>query len=107
MKDENGAVVGIGPDLPGQLALGAPAMFDACYYLKTRSKLRTPGMATSRYTEHYLITSNDGLHVGKNRSNLNGVALLAPEETFDITTGQGDFTSIRNKILAGYQTLPA
>lgn len=104
-KDENGAVTGIGPDLPGQLFLGAPALFDAAFYLKTRAKLRTPGLATSRYIEHYLVTSNDGTHIGKNRNNLAGKAILDPEEVFDIQTGAGSFTAIRDKILAGYQTL--
>lgn len=106
-KDENGAITGIGPDLPGQLFLGAPALFDSVLYLKTRSKLRTPADPKSRFTEHYLITQNDGCHVGKDRNNINGKAPLAPEEVFDIGTGAGSFTALRDKILAGYQTLPA
>ena len=106
-KDENGAVTGIGPDLPGQLFLGAPALFDAAFYLKTRSKLRKLGDPLSRYTEHYLVTTNDGLHVGKNRANVNGVPPLAPEEVFDIQTGQGDFNYVYSKILAGYSAAKA
>lgn len=106
-KDENGAITGVGPDLPGQLFLGAPAMFDTALYLKTRSKLRQPGVATSRYTEHYLISTNDGVHVAKDRNNIGGKSILAAEEVFDITTGQGDFNFIYNKILAGYSSAKA
>jgi AAA domain-containing protein len=106
-KDENGVITGIGPDLPGQLFLGAPALFDGAYYLKTRSKLRIPGQATSRYTEHYLITGADGVHIAKERNNTGGVSPLAYEEVFDVKTGQGDFTYIRNKILASYSQTKA
>lgn len=101
-KDENGAVVGIGPDLPGQLFLGAPAMFDSVLYLKTRPKLRIPGNAATRFTEHYLVTQNDGFHVGKDRNNVGGKPPLAAEEVFDIASGVGTFVQLRDKIVAAY-----
>lgn len=101
-KDENGVVTGIGPDLPGQLFLGAPAMFDSVLYLKTRSKLRVAGNPATRYTEHFIITQNDGFHVGKDRNNCHGKPPLAAEEVFDITTGVGNFQALQSKIAAAY-----
>lgn len=105
-KDENGAIVSIGPDLPGQLFLGAPALFYSVLYLKARPKFRVPGQPTSRYTEHYLVTTNDGLHVGKDRNNASGKAMLTPEEVFDKQSGTGSFTQLHAKIVAGYQAAP-
>ncbi len=102
-KDENGVVTGIGPDLPGQLFLGAPAMFDSVLYFKTRKKLRTPGNAASAYTEYYIITENDGFHVGKDRNNAGpGKSILQREEIFDLSTGAGSFSDLYAKILAAY-----
>src|SRR5277367_3223611 len=39
-KDADGAPVAVGPDLPGQMFLAAPSMFDCVYYLKTRKAFR-------------------------------------------------------------------
>jgi hypothetical protein len=104
-KDENGAVTGIGPDLPGQLFMGAPAMFDQTFYIKTRAKLRVPGNPLTKFTERYIISQPDGIHIAKDRNNNAGVAFLAPEEVFDLTNGAGSFPFLRDKILAGYAAI--
>jgi hypothetical protein len=102
-KDADGAPVAVGPDLPGQMFLAAPAMFDLCLYAKTRSKLKVPTDPKSKFTEYYLLTRNDGFHVGGDRNNIGGKAILAPEEIYDITTGQGNFPYIQKKLLDAYQ----
>ncbi len=107
-KDENGVVTGIGPDLPGQLFLGAPAMFDSVLYFKTRNKLRIPGNAASAYTEYYIITENDGFHVGKDRNNAGpGKSILQRQEIFDLASGKGSFSDLHAKILAAYNPIVA
>jgi hypothetical protein len=102
-KDADGAPVAVGPDLPGQMFLAAPSMFDCVYYLKTRKAFKVATDPKTAYTQHYLLTKNDGFHVGGDRNNIDGRAILAPEEIFDITTGQGTFPAIQAKILAAYQ----
>lgn len=101
-KDENGVVVSIGPDLPGQLALGAPALFDTVLYLKSRKVLRDPRDPKSAFYERYFVTGNDGIHIAKDRNSVNGRSFLAPEEIFDLEKGTGTFTYLLNKILAGH-----
>lgn len=104
-KDENGAVISCGPDLPGQMYLAAPAMFDTVLYLKTRKAFRDPRDAKTAYTQHYFVTRNDGFHVGKDRNNAAGKAILAPEEIFDPQAGVGTFPALYAKIAAAYQEL--
>lgn len=101
-KDENGVVTSIGPDLPGQLALGAPALFDTVLYLKARKVLRDPRDPRSAYYERYFVTSADGVHVAKDRNSAGSRAFLSPEEIFDPTTGAGTFNTLFKKILAGH-----
>jgi hypothetical protein len=97
-RDDNGLVTAIGPDLPGQLFLGAPAMFDTVLYLKVRKVLRDPKDPKSAYYQRYFITGNDGLHIAKDRN----VAALDAEEVFDLSTGQGTFEYLYKKILAAH-----
>jgi AAA domain len=93
----------IGPDLAGQMFLGAPAMFDFVLRLRTRPKLRNPADPKTRYGERYFITNQEQGVIAKCRSNSKGVALLDREEIFDLTTGQGTFPYMLDKILKGYQ----
>ena len=92
----------IGPDLAGQMFLGAPAMFDFVLRLRVRPKLRTIGDPKSRYGERYFITNQESGTIAKCRSNSKGLALLDREEIFDLGTGQGTFDYMIKKILAGY-----
>lgn len=92
----------IGPELAGQMFLGAPAMFDFVFRLRTRPRLRDPKDAKSRYTERYLVTQQESGVIAKSRANNGGVGILDREEIFDITTGQGGFPYILNKLIAGY-----
>jgi hypothetical protein len=92
----------IGPDLAGQMFLGAPAMFDFVLRLRTRPKLRNPVDAKTRYSERYFITGAESGVIAKCRSNANGLSLLDREEIFDLATGQGSFEYLRVKILRGY-----
>lgn len=101
-KDENGVIMRIGPDLAGQMFAGAPAMFDFVFYFKTRKKLRTPGVKASEYVEHYFITQNDGMHLGKCRSVVDDTALLPPEVVVDLKSGAGCFPDVLKIIEDGY-----
>lgn len=94
----------IGPDLAGQMFLGAPAMFDFVLRLRTRPKLRNPADPRSRYNERYFLTTQESGVIAKCRGNSNGTSLLDREEIFDLTTGQGSFDYLLNKILKGYET---
>lgn len=106
VKDADGAIKSLAPDLPGALADAAPGMFDAVLYLKGRKKLRNPADKKSEYTERYFITENDGYHTGaKCRSSLNGKCLLSSEEIFDLQTGQGTFTGLFGKIVEAYKPI--
>lgn len=109
-KTEEGVVTAIGPDLPGQLFLGAPALFDTVMYLKSRKILKDPRDPKSAYLERYFITSNDGVHIGKDRNSAGGKSFLDMEEIFvppDSKTGfegRGTFPQLYAKILAGHKT---
>lgn len=102
-KDDAGNPATIGPDLPGQLFLGAPALFDTVLYLKVRKVLPDPRNPKSAYLQRYFITGNDGLHVGKDRNSKGGKSFLEAEEVFNPETGQGTFTALYSKILAGHK----
>lgn len=92
----------IGPDLAGQMFLGAPAMFDFVLRLRTRPKLRNPQDAKTRYSERYFLTQQESGTIAKCRSNSKGSPLLDKEEVFDLATGAGSFDAIVAKILKGY-----
>lgn len=92
----------IGPDLPGAMFLAAPAMFDVVMCMRTRSVLRDPKDPKSKYTQRYLVTEAQGGMIVKNRHTVNGKSLLAPEEIFDLETGQGTFPYLLDKITKGY-----
>ena len=101
-KNEDGAAIACGPDLPGQMFLAAPAMFDAVFYLKTRKAFKVPADPKTVFTQHYLITANDGFHIGGDRNNVDGKPVLAREEVFDNLTGQGSFVDLYKKLTAAY-----
>jgi hypothetical protein len=101
-KDDNGNVVSIGPDLPGALGTGATAMFDSVLHLKVRKLLKDPRDPRSVYLQRYFITQADGMHLAKDRNTSLGKPFLNQEEIFDLGTGEGTFTYLLNKILAGH-----
>lgn len=101
-KDDAGAIISVLPDLPGALAMGAPAMFDTVMHLKTRRVLRDPKDPKSIKTERYFITGADNIHVAKDRNSVNGKGFLDQEEIFDPETGQGTFPALYKKILQGH-----
>jgi hypothetical protein len=94
----------VGPDLPGAMFLGVTAMVDVVLYLGTRSVLRDPRDAKSRYTERYFITENTGGRLAKNRLSVNekGVSFLPTEVLFDPASGLGTFDWFLNKAKAEY-----
>jgi hypothetical protein len=101
-KDENGSAIACGPDLPGQMFLASPAMFDTVLYLKTRKAFKNPADPKTAYTQHYFLTQNDGFHIGGDRNNISGHAILAKEEPFDVVSGAGSFADIYKRITAAY-----
>ena len=90
------------PDLPGQLALAATAMFDTVFIMRTRPVLRDPKDARSRYTQRYLMTQQTDKWLAKSRLNASDRPILAEEEIFDKDTGQGSFPDILAKIQKAY-----
>jgi len=101
---DNGGETLIGPDLPGQMFLGSTAMFDLVLCLRTRSVLRDPRDAKSRYTERYFVTENTGGILAKNRLSVSdkGLSFLPPEVLFDISKGIGTFDYILEVAKAAY-----
>lgn len=90
------------PDLPGQLALGAAAMFDTVLVMRTRPVLRDPKDAKSRFNQRYFMTQQTDKWIAKSRMTADEKPILADEEVFDLATGQGSFSYLLDKILKGY-----
>lgn len=106
VKDGDGNIKALSPDLPGAMADAAPGMFDFCLYLKSRKVLRDARDKSSEYTQRYFVCANDGYHTGaKCRSTLNGKCLLANEEIFDLQSGAGSFQDFLTRIQAAYKPL--
>lgn len=81
-----------GPDLPGSMRLGSSAMTDIVMKLHTRSALRNPKDASSRYYQRYWLTDSDGKYLAKSRLR-NGKSSIFPAEVpFDLETGEGTFS---------------
>ena len=102
----------IGPDLPGQMFLGSTAMFDLVLVGRSRTLLKDPKDAKSKYTERYWVTESTGGIVAKNRLVAGGQTskpLLAPEEIYDPATGRGTFPYLLEKVSKAYaaQVQPA
>lgn len=105
----------VGPDVAGQMFLGSTAMFDLVLCLRSRSVLRDPRDAKSRYQERYFVTENTGGILAKNRLSISdkGMSFLPAEVVFDPGTGKGTFNSILTlaqdkykEFLADKQALP-
>lgn len=86
----------IGPDLAGQMFLGAPAMFDLVLCL--RSEKGAKGRI------RYFITDTEGSYIAKCRPSLVNVQLLDKREPFNLETGEGTFPRLMEKILTKYET---
>ncbi len=101
---DNGGETLVGPDLPGQMFLGSTAMFDLVLCLRTRSVLRDPRDAKSRYTERYFLTENAGGILAKNRLSVSdkGLKFMPSEVIFDLQTGVGTFPWILKEAQAAY-----
>jgi hypothetical protein len=106
-KDDNGAIIGVGPDLPGALGTGAVAAFDSVLYLKVRKIYKDPKDAKSAFYERYFVTGNDGFHAGKDRNSDKFKSFLSPEEVFDPSRNLGTFPALFAKILAGHTAATA
>lgn len=101
---DNGGETLVGPDLPGQMFLGSTAMFDLVLCLRTRSILRDPRDAKSRYTERYFLTENTGGILAKNRLSVSdkGLSFLPTEVIFDLEKNLGTFDWILNQAKTAY-----
>ena len=99
----------IGPDLPGQMFLGAPAMFDFVLRMRTRPALRDPKDAKSKYNERYFVTQPTGGIVAKCRANKGGRTLLDLEEVVERKATptdidyKGSFNYLLHKVKEGYE----
>lgn len=101
---DNGGETLVGPDLPGQMFLGSTAMFDLVLCLRTRSVLRDPRDAKSRYTERYFLTENTGGILAKNRLSVSdkGLSFLPSEVTVDLDNGHGTFPWLLKEAVTAY-----
>ena len=106
-KDENGVVIGVGPDLPGALGTGAVAAFDSVLYLKVRKVYRDIKDPKSVVYERYFVTANDNFHAGKDRNSDKFKSFLSAEEVFDPSRNLGTFSTLFEKILAGHKAAAA
>jgi AAA domain len=93
-----------GPDLPGQMFLGSTAMFDLVLALRTRSVLRDPKDAKSRYIERYYLTDTVGGVLAKNRLTVGekAISFLPTEVIVDKQTGHGMFPWLLNEAKTAY-----
>jgi hypothetical protein len=93
-----------GPDLPGQMFLGSTAMFDLVLALRTRSVLRDPRDAKSRFIERYYLTDTVGGVLAKNRLTVGekAISFLPTEVIFDKQTGHGSFPWLLNEAKTAY-----
>lgn len=95
----------IGPDLPGQMFLGSTAMFDIVLVGRTRTVMRDPKDAKSKYTQRYWMTTGSAGVLAKCRYNIElGKEVLAPEEVYDVAAGKGTFPDLLAKIQAAFKT---
>jgi hypothetical protein len=92
----------VGPELSGQLFTAAPSMFDFVLRLRTRSLLKNPADAKSRYAQRFFQTNQEPGIIAKCRAQMNKKPLLDREEVFDLETGQGGFPALLKKITDGY-----
>jgi len=94
----------IGPDLPGQMFLGATAMFDIVLCLRSRSVLADPKDAKSRYTERYFMTEGGNGILAKNRLSVGnkGISFLPKEVVFNQEKGTGTFNWFLDTAKAAY-----
>lgn len=94
----------IGPDLPGAMFLGSTAMFDIVLIGRTRSKLKNPNEAKSRYTERYWLTEPSGGFLAKNRLSIDdkGGSFLPTELVYDREKGTGTFKDIYDRATKAY-----
>lgn len=101
---DNGGEQLVGPDLPGALFLGSTAMFDLVLCMRTRSVLRDPKDAKSRYTERYFLTENTGGILAKNRLSVSdkGLSFLPTEVIVDLNKGTGTFGWILSEAQQAY-----
>lgn len=103
----------VGPDLPGQMFLGAPAMFDQVFIGRTRNVTRDivndKGITEKKkVTERYWITAPDGIHLAKCRSKRLGNQPLLPQEVvYDLKTGSGTWQYMYEAMRAGYEEVYA
>jgi hypothetical protein len=95
----------IGPDLAGQMFLGSTAMFDIVLIGRTRSLLRDPRDAKSRYTERYWLTEPSGGFLAKNRLSVaeGGGSFLPAELIYDLKAGTGTFNDILGRAVRAYE----
>lgn len=98
----------VGPDLPGQMFLGAPAMFDTVLIGRTRPVTKDIGGIKKKVIERYWLTAPDGIHLAKSRSKrLGNRPLLDAEEIYDLQTGAGTWPYLYNKIQTAYREIYA
>lgn len=97
----------IGPDLAGQMFLGSTAMFDIVLVGRTRTSLRDPKDAKSKFTERFWTTVPGNGILAKCRYNQDlGKQVLASEELYDVTANKGTFPDLLTKIQAAFTAVP-
>lgn len=93
----------IGPDFAGQMFLGSTAMFDIVLIGRTRSKLRDPKDAKSRYQERYWLTENANGFIAKNRLSTEVGSFLPTELLYDLDNNIGTFDDLLSRAKGAYE----
>jgi hypothetical protein len=98
----------LGPDLPGAMFLGSTALFDLVLCLRTRSILRDPKDAKSRFQERYFVTDSTGGILAKNRLSISNKGSFLPTEViFDRNKDMGTFSWFLKTAQDAYATFLA
>lgn len=102
-NDVNGETY-IGPDAPGQMFLGATAMFDTMLMGMTREVFDNPAKpdAKFKHTERYWLTSSRGSYLAKNRLSVGNGSFLPQELIYDLKSDSGTFNDIHNRAVKAY-----
>lgn len=98
----------VGPDLAGQMFLGAPAMFDIVLVGRTRTVVKEIEGVKKKVSERYWITAPDGIHLAKCRSKkLGDKPLLAAEIIYSLVNNTGTWNDIYGQIKTAYEEIYA
>lgn len=93
----------VGPDFPGAMFLGSTAMFDIVLIGRTRTLLKDPRDAKTRFIERYWLTDASNGFLAKNRLSVNNGSFLPKELIYDLDKNTGTFDDIFTRAMKAYE----